>query len=366
MTYPPPGNNPPYQGPGHGYPGHPPGPPRRNYAAVAAIAAVAALVLFTGIGIGAYFYLGDDDDGAEISAPSSDESESGDFDDEEDIDDETDGGIDEYADAGFNVPDGTGGITIGYLAEWDENVVVSHMWKMALEDAGYDVELKPTTFPAVFSGLTTNNFDLYLNGTLPRTHGNDMDRYGDEVEDLGVWYDTVEFALAVPKYVKEVDSIEDLADHADLFDGEINGNEYNSGLATATDEVISTYDLDDFEQVYSSMNKTLKSLSTAIGQEEPIVVSLWKPHWAYGAYDLKDLDDPEGALGEPQKIHNLARDGFSGDFPEVAEAIESFYMTDEQLSDVLHLVFQEEEYEDDVGNGVLEWLRDNPFRELTR
>ncbi|WP_025273302.1 hypothetical protein [Haloglycomyces albus] len=92
MTYPPPGNNPPPQGPGYGHPGqqlpyeqppqhpgmYPYGqfvPARNNYAAGIAIAVVAVLVLATGVGVGAYFYLGDDDTSDDSTATSEPEVE---------------------------------------------------------------------------------------------------------------------------------------------------------------------------------------------------------------------------------------------------------------------------------------------------
>ncbi|WP_025273303.1 glycine betaine ABC transporter substrate-binding protein [Haloglycomyces albus] len=364
MTYPPPGSNPPPQGPDYGHPGQhppqpnmysygPPAPPRRNYAAGIVIGVLAVLLLFTGIGIGSYFDLGNDSDSAEISAPSTEESAPG-------------CSTKECADTGFDIPAGNGFIDIAYLSDWQENNVISHMWKMALEDAGYDVRLHDVvSIPVVFKGLAGDDYDLFF-GAWSNTHVTYVDGYSDDVEDLGSWYDSAELTLAVPEYVDEVDSIEDLADHADLFNGEITGIEDDSGITTITDEVLSTYDLDDFEQINSSTDSMLNSLDAAIRQVDPIVVPLWKPHWAYGAYDLKVLDDPEGALGETERIHTLARDYFSDEYPEAVEALQTFYMNDQELSELESVVFQDGAYEDDVKAGVLEWLRDNPFNELKK
>ncbi|WP_029767755.1 glycine betaine ABC transporter substrate-binding protein [Haloglycomyces albus] len=286
------------------------------------------------------------------------------------VESEDDDSVDEdkMANAGFNIPEGEGEINLAYLGTWDENVVTSHMWSMALEEAGYDVEMHEMSDAGViFQGLSDGTYDLFLDGWLPYTHASYMDEYGDSLEQHGVWYDSAKLTIAVPEYVDEVDSLEDLPDNVDLFDGKITGIEAGSGLATATDEeVIPTYGLEDFNHVTSSTSAMLASLDSSISNEEPILVTLWKPHWAYSSYDLKDLEDPEGALGDVEEIHNLSRDGFGEDFPEIADAMQNFYMSDEQLADLERVVFEGEEYEDDIAAGVLEWLQDNPFEELTK
>ena len=44
----------------------------------------------------------------------------------------------------------------------------------------------------------------------------------------------------------------------------------------------------------------ITELENAIDAEEDIVVTLWTPFWAMPAYDMKALEDPEGAFGEPE------------------------------------------------------------------
>ncbi|MFJ8105997.1 glycine betaine ABC transporter substrate-binding protein [Streptomyces sp. NPDC096132] len=48
------------------------------------------------------------------------------------------------------------------------------------------------------------------------------------------------------------------------------------------------------------------------------------------AFPVRALEDPKGAFGKPEGLHSLARDGFSEDFPEVADVIKNFKLTDEQ------------------------------------
>lgn len=157
------------------------------------------------------------------------------------------------------------------------------------------------------------------------------------------------------------------------FGGQIVGIEAGAGLMNRTqDDVIPGYGLEDFELLESGTPAMLSELDSAISNEEWIVVTLWRPHWAYEAYDLKDLEDPEGHLGEGEDLEALGRTGFSEDFPEVAEWIENFSLTDDQLNELSNLVVQEygdgqeaeaiEEWlgEDENQALVDEWLGDDP------
>ncbi len=47
----------------------------------------------------------------------------------------------------------------------------------------------------------------------------------------------------------------------------------------------------------------LAALDGAIADKKPIVVTLWHPHWAYAKYELKDLEDPKGTLGQAEQVN---------------------------------------------------------------
>ncbi|WJK32400.1 glycine betaine ABC transporter substrate-binding protein [Solwaraspora sp. WMMA2065] len=249
-------------------------------------------------------------------------------------------------------------ITIGYMA-WDEAIAASYLWQNILEAEGYEVELTNVEAGVVYSGLASGDIDLFLDGWLPQTHASYMEEYSDDLETIGVWYDNASLSIAVPAYVDGVDSLADLADNAELFNNEIIGIEPGAGLTAATqDNVMPTYGLDDYELRTSSTPAMLAALQSAIGDEEPIVVTLWHPHWAYSNYELKDLADPEGTLGTAEEITTLARTGFSADFPEVTAMLEKFQMDDQQLGSLEDLMFNV--HEGDEPAAVEAWLSENP------
>ncbi|GIJ21358.1 glycine betaine ABC transporter substrate-binding protein [Micromonospora lutea] len=250
-------------------------------------------------------------------------------------------------------------ISIGYMA-WDEAIAASYLWKNLLEEKGYEVELKNVEAGVVYQGLSTGDIDLFLDSWLPQTHADYMERYGDKIEKVGVWYDNASLSIAVPEYVSGIDSLEDLAANAGTFGGEIIGIEAGAGLTAATqDKVIPEYDLTGkLKLTTSSTPAMLAALDAAVKDQKPIVVTLWHPHWAYAKYPLKDLKDPKGTLGGAEEIHTLARQGFGADFPEVTEMLKKFKMDDQQLGSLEDLMFNV--HKDDEEKAVEEWLKANP------
>lgn len=253
---------------------------------------------------------------------------------------------------------GSGGqtLTIGYIP-WDEDIAVSYLWKNVLENKGYDVELKQLDVAPTFVGLTKGDIDVFFDTWLPTTHADYWDKYGDQLEDLGSWYDNASLTIAVPEYV-DAKEIGDLKDMAGELDGKIVGIESGAGLTRVTkEEAMPTYGLEDFNLQTSSTQAMLAALKKATDNQEPIAVTLWHPHWAYDAYPIRDLEDPEGAMGGAETIHTVAKKGFSEEFPEVAEAMKKFQMSDEELGSLENVVLQKNE--NDPEKGVEEWIKEN-------
>ncbi|NIL56291.1 glycine betaine ABC transporter substrate-binding protein [Salinispora arenicola] len=250
-------------------------------------------------------------------------------------------------------------ITIGYMA-WDEAVAASYLWSDLLQKQGFEVDLKNVEAGVVYQGLAAGDIDLFLDGWLPQTHASYWERYSDDLEKIGVWYDNASLSIAVPQYVTGVDSLADLAGNADTFDGEIIGIEPGAGLTAATqDKVIPEYGMTGkLDLKTSSTPAMLAALDGAIKDEKPIVVTLWHPHWAYAKYQLKDLADPKGTLGQAEEITTLARKGFSADFPEATEMLKKFTMSDDQLGSLEDLMFNV--HADNEEKAVEEWLKANP------
>ncbi|MGW8951185.1 ABC transporter permease/substrate binding protein [Streptomyces sp. NPDC055709] len=250
-------------------------------------------------------------------------------------------------------------VSLGYIP-WDEGIASTFLWKEMLEQRGFEVDAKQLEAGSLYTGLAGGQIDFQTDSWLPVTHAQYWDKYQDKLEDMGSWYGPTSLELSVPSYVKGVDSLDDLKGKADRFKGRIVGIEPSAGMmGILKDKVLKEYGLEgEFEVVDGSTPGMLAELKRAYDKKEPIVTTLWSPHWAYSAYDLKKLKDPKGTWGKGDGIHTLARKGFSEENPQVGKWLKSFKMTEEQLTG-LEAKIQE------TGKGkeqdaVRAWLEENP------
>lgn len=262
-------------------------------------------------------------------------------------------------DSGDNGDEAGGEITIGVFEGWEEGIAASYLWSHVLDDAGYDVSFEWGDPVVVYSGVAQGQSDIAFDAWLPATHEDYWNEHGDNLEDMGTWFDNAPLTIAVNEDAP-IQSLEELAGAADEFGNQIVGIEPGAGLTRITEEqVIPTYGLEDMEFVPSSTAAMLAELDGAIQAEENVVVTLWRPHWAYDAYPIRDLEDPENALGDPEEIHSFATAGFSDEFPEVAEWMNNFWLTDDELHSLENIMFFENDGEQNE-ESVEQWLSENP------
>ncbi|GAA1426550.1 glycine betaine ABC transporter substrate-binding protein [Agrococcus citreus] len=250
-------------------------------------------------------------------------------------------------------------LTIGVFNGWPEGEAVSYLWEAILEEKGYDVELEYADAGPVFAGIAGGDYDVALDGWLPMTHASYMEEFGDDLVDLGSWNDDAVLTMAVNEDAP-ITSIAELAEHADEFDNRIVGIEPGAGLTAATqDEVIPTYGLDGMEFITSSTPAMLAELSSALDAGENIAVTLWRPHWAYDEFAIRDLEDPEGTLGAAEGIHTIARTGFETDFPTLTPWLEAFKMDSELLFSLENAMFNSDAEASDYPEIVETWITEN-------
>ncbi|MEU6975881.1 MULTISPECIES: ABC transporter permease/substrate binding protein [unclassified Streptomyces] len=250
-------------------------------------------------------------------------------------------------------------ISLGYIP-WDEGIASTFLWKELLERRGYEVDTKQLEAGALYTGLAGGQIDFQTDAWLPVTHSQYWAKYHDKLEDLGSWYGPTSLELTVPSYMKDVNSLADLKGKGDRFKGRIVGIEPSAGMmGILNDKVLKQYGLEgEYKVVDGSTSGMLAELKRAYAKKEPIAVTLWSPHWAYSTYDLKKLEDPQGAWGKGDGVHTLARKGFGAENPEVAAWLKNFKLSEKELTG-LEAVIQE------TGKGkeqeaVRTWLDRNP------
>ncbi|MBO1331760.1 ABC transporter permease/substrate binding protein [Streptomyces sp. VRA16 Mangrove soil] len=249
-------------------------------------------------------------------------------------------------------------INIGYIP-WDEGTATTYLWKELLEERGYTTDVKQLDPGPLYSGVARGDIDFQTDSWLPTTHKAYWDKYKSKLDDMGSWYGPTSLELTVPSYVKGIDSLADLKGQGKKFNGKIIGIEASAGMmGTLNKKVLKAYGLDgEYKVVSSSTSTMLAQLERSIKKKEPVVVTLWSPHWAYGKYDLKKLKDPKGAWGKGEQIHTVAHKGFAKKDPTVAQWLKDFKLTEKQLTSLENdIKAAGEGHEQD---GVRTWLKKN-------
>ena len=248
-------------------------------------------------------------------------------------------------------------LTLGYI-EWDENVAVSSLTKVLLEEElGYTVELQRTNVAVVkqvFGGVAEGDLDAFQDVWMPNQRAYLSEVEGN-VEHLDPWFEgQTAQGIAVPYYM-DVRSLSEL-DRAgtDLIIGIEPGSAVQPQIE---DKVIPGYDL-DMMLVESSTPAMLSELEKAYEMRQPIVFFGWSPHWMNARYDFRYLEDPkdlQGKFNDPAKISSIVNEDLPDDDP-VAYAFLKVISLDEEQINQLEADINEA---GDPDEGVKVWLEKN-------
>lgn len=247
-------------------------------------------------------------------------------------------------------------LTFG-INNWAENIAVSNMWKILLAEKGYEVELTELEKGAVWTGIAQGDLDIAPEVWLPFTDEPLYEEYKEDIVLGSEWYKGTALGLAVPTYMEDLNSLDQLNDFADELGDQIVGIDAGSSLVGITGTAVDEYGL-NLELIPSSEPAMMTELKKAYDKQEPVVVTLWSPHWAFAEYDLKYLEDPKGVYGEPDDILFMSRKGFEEDYPEVWEYLQNWEMDDASLGSLMSTINKAGSPEE----GAQKWIDEN--REL--
>ncbi|HHJ8034543.1 glycine betaine transport system permease [Streptococcus pyogenes] len=223
-------------------------------------------------------------------------------------------------------------VNIAYV-QWDSEVASTHVIAEVLKNEGYHVTLTPLDNAVMWQTVANGNADFSTSAWLPVTHSQQYQKYKSKLDDLGPNLKGTKLGLAVPKYMTDVNSIEDLSKQADQ---KITGIEPGAGIMAAAKKTLKEYyNLSSWELVAASTGAMTTSLDQAIKKKDPIVVTAWSPHWMFAKYDLKYLKDPKETFGSTENINTIARKGLKKDLPNVYKIIDKFHWTQKDMEAVM-------------------------------
>lgn len=242
-------------------------------------------------------------------------------------------------------------VNLAYV-EWETEVASTNVVGQVLEDLGYDVTLTPLDNGIMWEAIANGEVDGMVSAWLPQTHAPQVEKYKDQLDDLGVNLEGGKIGMVVPSYM-DVDSIEDLTDEAGKT---ITGIDPGANMTKATEEAYKVYpNLEDWTVLTSSSVAMTGALKHAIENGEEIIVTGWSPHWKFNAFDLKYLDDPQGIYGTEEYIGTFARKGFKEDNPGAHSVLKNFYWTPEDIESVMFDIMEGM----DPKEAAKKWIKNN-------
>ncbi|MBY0203070.1 glycine betaine ABC transporter substrate-binding protein [Paenibacillus cucumis (ex Kampfer et al. 2016)] len=240
---------------------------------------------------------------------------------------------------------------LSYVA-WDSEIASTNLLKYVMENKlGYKVNALQVEAGPMWTGVASGDVDASPAAWLPLTHADYWERYKDQVEDLGANMTGVRTGLVVPKYMTDVNSIEDLetgastsgsssepaanANVGDEVNHRIIGIDPGAGIMKSTASAIEKYGLTNWNLVEGSGAAMTATLDKAYKNKEPIIITGWTPHWMFNQYDLKYLEDPDKVYGDAEEIHTIARKGLKEDHPVAYEFLSRFKWTSDEMGEMM-------------------------------
>ncbi|HEX7064769.1 MAG TPA: glycine betaine ABC transporter substrate-binding protein [Bacillales bacterium] len=227
-------------------------------------------------------------------------------------------------------------ITIPYVS-WAGAVASTYTVSALLESVGYEVTPKQVSAGAMWSSTASGSADAFTAAWLPVTHKSYWSKYQEDLDKLQKTIKKAPLGLTVPSYV-EIDSIEDMKGNTELgkaTEWTITGIDPGAGEMDATRKGKKKYGLDKWKLQASSGPAMTAALSKAIEAHKPIIVTLWKPHWAFAEWDLKILKDPKNIYGDSDSIYTVANKKLKEESPAAYKILSQFNWNYELMGKVM-------------------------------
>jgi glycine betaine/proline transport system substrate-binding protein len=240
---------------------------------------------------------------------------------------------------------------------WDENVAVSNLTKVLLEDElGYErVDIDTSEdLDATYRAVASGELDAFQDVWLPNQEAL-LDGVSGDVEHLDPWFlGETKQGMAVPAYM-DVRSIDQLnGTNVQL----IYGIEDSSVMMhEVAGQVIPAYGLKQ-QLVEGPTAGMLYQVGRLYATKEDFVFLAWSPHWMNQKYDIRYLDDPKDAMGptnDPAKCSTIVREDLRQEDPVAYAFMDALALTEGQIDGLEYEINKE----DNPLAGARRWVSEN-------
>lgn len=248
---------------------------------------------------------------------------------------------------------------------WTDITATTALASELLEALGYDTRVDTVSVPIAYSGLSNDDFDVFLGNWMPSMESI-SDPYIDngQVDRVAANLHGAKYTLAVPQYVYDagVTSVADLAEHADRFESRLYGIEAgNDGNMIIQDMIDDdAFDLGDWRVIDSSEAGMLAELRSKSQSEEWMVFLGWEPHPMNTNFDMAYLEGADDYFGPDlggATVYTNTRAGYAQACSNVGTLLENLEFTLEMENQLMSEIMDEGE---DPRDAARAYLQDNP------
>jgi glycine betaine/proline transport system substrate-binding protein len=240
---------------------------------------------------------------------------------------------------------------------WDENVAVSNLTKVLLEDElNYErVDISTSeNLDATYRAVASGDLDAFQDVWLPNQEAL-LEQVAEDVEHLDPWFlGETKQGMAVPAYM-DVRSIDQLNGTDAQF---IFGIEPSSVMMQEVgQEVVPAYSLKQ-KLVAAPTAGMLDEVERLYATRENFVFLAWSPHWMNQRYDIRYLEDPKDAMGptnDPAECSTIVSGGLREEDPVAYAFMDALALTEEQINGLEYAINNE----DDPLAGARRWASEN-------
>jgi len=247
------------------------------------------------------------------------------------------------------------------VVAWSEALAEGDLIKYIMEKMiGYPVEITNPDIGVAYTAVANGDLDLFIESWLPLTHEAYWDKIASKVCDFGLLYEDASLGWAVPNYIpKEVlNSVTDMGkpEVREKCGGEIIGIDPGSGLMQHSALMMKEYpELKGWKLTDSSDYSMMAELKRRMMRKNWVVVTLWKPHFAFSRFDIRYIAEPKKILGGEERCHMIGRRDFMEVFPnEVSMFLSRIYFPIELVNDLVDL------YETDDKTAAEKFVKKHP------
>jgi glycine betaine/proline transport system substrate-binding protein len=242
-------------------------------------------------------------------------------------------------------------VTLGYVG-WEENVAVSNLIKVLLEDLGYEeVELRRFEgLEAAYRAVASGEIDAFHGVWLPN-HEHLLGGVEEEVQLIDAWLiGTTRSSLAAPSYmgVRSLDGLRDSGAE------KLVGAEPGAAPIEAPVRLPAGIELE--RELYPSSRAMFDEVGRLYEAREPFVFVAYSPHWSNEKYEFEYVEDPERLMGDltrPARLYVIASEDLAD--PLALALLDTVFMAEHHVQG-LELAIRKA---GDPAEGTETWVEDN-------